>query len=291
MSNFLLTLSVRTTLAASLIVLCGGSSASLAQIPGVEDFMDPQSGLVCNVVNATNTRLAVSSASGEEPRRLILIGGTDTILQSSVVDQAGNVFFDQVGFGSIRFIGEGEDSRLWYLDAVGNVYRINSTTLLPETTDSAPGDLPLGACDACEFWDNQEDCPEPEPVETEIVTQPVGGNACVDDRVSLFVEAIGDNIASYQWYKNDVALVGQTGPIFTIDKARAVDTAAYNVEVIDEDGSKITSDYAIVAIHPDCATEPPPTLDLCGSGAAMISLVTFFGLVGVKAGRRTRRRT
>ncbi len=270
-------------------VVLAASSAAFGQIDGVESFTDSQSGLVCNLVNAANTRLAVTTASGETPRRLILIGGTDVVLESSSVDNAGNVFFGELSFGSIRFSGEGEDSRLWYLDAIGNVYRINSTTLLPEATDESPEDFPLGECDACVAWDNQEDCPDPQPVETAIVTQPESIFACVDDQVGLFVEAVGDDIASYQWRKNDVALVGQTGPIFTIDKAEPTDTAAYSVDVLDEDGSRITSDYAIVAIDPECTnSEQPPNLDLCGSGAAMISVVTFFGLVGMKAGRRRR---
>lgn len=258
-----------------------------AQIPGVVIFQDPAGATACSTVIAENAELAVLAATDQDPQQLVLISGGDVVLASSRVDANGSVFFENLAFGSLDFHTDGDGRRrLFWVDAVGNVLAIDPITLAPETTDRAPEDLEDNSCDACDFWDNAADCPGGEPEETVIVTQPGSGTACAGERISIFVEAAGKHIESYQWFKNGAAIPGETGPILTFDKIVVFDTAAYTVDVIDEDGSRLTSEPAIVAVEPECESPRPPGLGLCGPGTAMIGGVLLLMLVGWRT-RRT----
>jgi len=249
-------------------------------------FEDPSSATECNVVNAANAQLVVLTETGE----LAVVSGKDMVLEGTFVDETGTVTFGEEAAGVLQFDTDGDGMRRLFWESItGRLITLEGMTGLPTESDVLPADIIDVSFDACDFWDNQDDCPKPEPVETTIVTQPQNEAKCVGERVSIFVEAVGDNIEGYQWYKSNEAIDGATGPILTFASLEVFDTAAYHVDVIDTDGSKITSDYAIIVADAYCTEAPPEGLGLCGPGLAMVTALTLAGLIGM--GRVSRLRS
>jgi len=269
------------------LLLAGPIHVARADIPGVVVFDDPGTGSRCDLVNGANAQLVILEAQGELPRQFALITGVDVTLASSLIDDNLDVSFGGQPFGAIRFAEDGDGlATLWWVDALGNALQIDPLTLVPSTTNQAPTDFTEVSCNACDFWDNRADCPDSVPTETQIITQPQDQNACVGEKVSLFVDAVGDNIDSFQWFKNGQALVAATGNILTFDSVDVNDTASYTVDVINVDGSSISSDPALLVVNTNCTTTPSnPGLRLCGPGLASVMGLALLGLVGMKRSR------
>ncbi len=269
----------------ALTVLGALTPMAVGQIAGVRDFQDPESDALCNVVNAANTQLVVLTDTGQ----LAVVSGEDTVLEDTLVDETGAVTFEGGPAGFLRFDTDGDGARRVFWETLtGRLITVDGISGVPTESNRTSDDLRNVSCDACEFLDNAPECPEPEPRETTITRQPVGGTTCADQQVTLLVEATGANIESYQWFKNNVAIPGAAGQILTIESVVVFDTAAYHVDVIDTDGSRVTSDVAIVVVEPECAPASPPGLGLCGPGAGMITLLTLAGLLGIARTARAR---
>lgn len=276
------------------LLLAGcATSAALGQIPGVETYTDQASGSTCNLINTANgAHLVVLEPIVEDPfRRFALVTGTDVTLSSSEIDDDLNVFFGGELFGRIAFLEDGDGlATLWWVDNFDNVIGLDSVTLDPFQTEDRPTDFQDVPCDACEFWDREEDCPG-EPLVTEIVTQPVSDTVCAGDNVTLFIEAVGANIDGFQWFRgNDSLIIGATDVALVITSIDFDDAGSYYCEVTDIDGTLTVSDRATLVVE-DCPDEPDnPGLQLCGANIFTSGFVSLLGLVALKPLARRRRK-
>lgn len=270
-------------------------AANAFQIPGVDVFQDNASGSTCDLVNATSEnheaiQLVVLSATDTEPRQLALVTGQDVTLGDSLVDTDNSVYFGGSPFGRIAFLEDGDgNSTLWWVDAFDNVIGLDPTTYDPFTTQDSPLDFVSAGCDACQYWDNDVDCPG-SPEQTQIVTQPQGGTICIGNNATLAIQAVGRHIADYQWYKNGVILVGETDNVLVLTKVDENDQAYYQCLVIDDDGGITESDSVSVIITDCSGTSTTPGLNLCGASIFPSSLVGLATLFALKPLSRRRRR-
>ena len=143
----------RAHVVAAAICVAVAGSAARAQVWDV--FQDDQSASVCDVVNVSNAELVVLSSTGE----LVIVTGTDVILEDTYVDGNNNVFYldDPVGF--IEFATDGDGlGTVWWLSLTGNVVEVDGFTGEPFQTDLLPSDFQDVPCDACDFWDDPTAC-------------------------------------------------------------------------------------------------------------------------------------
>lgn len=80
-----------------------------------------------------------------------------------------------------------------------------------------------------------------------IVQQPHGGTYLPGVTLNLKVQATGPNL-TYQWFKNNVPLAGQTAAVLTLPGLGAGDAGAYSVKVSNVAG-EVTSDSVAVALE------------------------------------------
>jgi len=147
--------------------------AASAQTKPWELFQDASSSAVCDVINAdNNARFVLISAT----RQLAIVTGNDLILEDTLVDESGFVFFEGEPVGAIGFATDGDGRRsIWWMSLTGRVVDVNGFTGEPSQTNKLPTDFNDVPCDACEFWDNAAACEDPEP--------PVTVNVCGADVV------------------------------------------------------------------------------------------------------------
>jgi hypothetical protein len=79
--------------------------------------------------------------------------------------------------------------------------------------------------------------------------QPAGGAFKIGEPFALRAEIEGGGEHSYQWFKGAEAIPGATGPVWSVGRAEASDSAAYRVEVSNHAG-RVTSFAAVVVVVP-----------------------------------------
>ncbi|MCB0034454.1 MAG: chitobiase/beta-hexosaminidase C-terminal domain-containing protein, partial [Anaerolineales bacterium] len=128
-----------------------------------------------------------------------------------------------------------------------------------------------------------------------IITQPQSQTVAACGAVTLSVTAAGSEPLSYQWFKNDDELPGETAASLTFDPVRLVDAADYTV-VVTNTGGTDTSDVATLtvtgddaacqAVAPTITTQPQSqtvtaceavTFSVAASGTAPFSYQWFKG--------------
>jgi len=123
-------------------------------------FLDDQSSSRCDLVNADNAELVVLQGTGQ----MRIVSATDVTFSDLIVDTQGFVSFEGEPAGVIDFSEDGDGFRsLWWMSLTGNVIRVNELTGAPTVTNRSPEDSRSVPCDACEFWDDPADCPDPLP--------------------------------------------------------------------------------------------------------------------------------
>jgi len=167
-------------------------------------------------------------------------------------------------------IDEGLEFATWYADTDGDGY--GDAAMAVETCDGAPegyvdndadcndGDANVypGATEICNGIDDNCDGGIDEDVDLSIAISPSGViELCKPDDVTLSATAGFD---SYQWYKNGVALGGETGISYTTNKP-----GYYQVEGFLGVCSSGLSDVQAVAVYesPNANIFYPDGLDLC----------------------------
>jgi hypothetical protein len=87
----------------------------------------------------------------------------------------------------------------------------------------------------------------------EVVTQPVDAYAVEGSTVQLSVLAFGYETLSYQWYKEETLLTGETSDTLVLADVESDDAGDYSVEITDsvEPGLVTTSDTATVFTFPE----------------------------------------
>ncbi len=259
----------------ALVALTGVSAVNAQQLPW-EVFEDSESASRCGLVNAENAELVVLVETGQ----LVLVTNDDIVLENTFLNQSNDVIVDGEPTGFLTFAEDADGFRtLWWVSLTGRVITVDGLTGRPRESDAVPADFQDVPCDACEFWDEDIDACN---IPTEIVTQPTGGTFCEGVRIVLTVTAVGSNIDRYQWFKNGEAIGGEVSRTLVIDDAELFDTASYSVDVIDEDGSRVSSDPFTVAVQRCSDPDPTPSLNLCGTQVGMIGMLLFASLSCMK---------
>lgn len=135
-------------------------------------FLDPQTGSICDIINANNAELVLIRSTSQ----LSIVTGIDVTLQDTFVDEAGLVFFEDEPVGTIGFATDGDGFRtLWWTSLTGTVVNVNGFTGQPTQTNNLPADFEDVPCDACEFWDDPRACEEtPDEEEPPIIVNICG---------------------------------------------------------------------------------------------------------------------
>lgn len=106
-----------------------------------------------------------------------------------------------------------------------------------------------------------------------IDTQPISQSLQEDEELTLTVAATSQTALTYQWFKDGVALSGETADTLTIDPVELTGAGTYTVEVTNAAGT-VTSDPAVIEISPApylTTTGPAiPDLDLAVYSIALI---------------------
>jgi hypothetical protein len=105
-----------------------------------------------------------------------------------------------------------------------------------------------------------------------IVTQPASlTDVCLGSKLKLTV--VGNGAASYQWYRNNVAIAGQTTDSFVVATAGAGTAGTYKVEAIAFAGCVNTmSTNAVVTVsNPISFTTQPTAQTICENGTINLS--------------------
>ena len=99
-----------------------------------------------------------------------------------------------------------------------------------------------------------------------ILTAPTNQTVAVGQSVTFTVVASGQPAPTYQWLKNNVALVGATSSTLSLPTVQLSDSAAYVVRVTNSAGSvssaAVTLTTTAVLLAPTITTQPPATLTL-----------------------------
>ena len=107
------------------------------------------------------------------------------------------------------------------------------------------------------------------PVPPTIIMQPASQSNQVGNSVLFSVSCTGDMPFTFQWYKNDAAIQGQTNSSFSISSISESDAGSYTVKITNAGGS-VTSAAAvltvIVPVAPTITTQPESkTVEVNGS--------------------------
>lgn len=132
------------------------AGVSRAVVPWIV-YVDNQTDLVCDVVNAANAELVVLADGGE----FVIVTDTDTMLLDTVVDDNGNVFYLGEPAGFIDFAVDADGFRtLWWFFVEGDVANVNEFTGEPTPTGLGADQFSQVPCDVCEvpLWDDELDC-------------------------------------------------------------------------------------------------------------------------------------
>lgn len=117
-----------------------------------------------------------------------------------------------------------------------------------------------------------------------ITTQPVSATINLDAPLRLSVVAQGSGTLTYQWFKDNAAIIGATTSTYFVDRASAADVGSYYVQV--RNGVSITaSDLAVVAItgggggaRPTISANPTSATIFAGDTARLSVTATGEGL-------------
>ena len=105
-----------------------------------------------------------------------------------------------------------------------------------------------------------------------IRTQPSAStDSCLGTIFNLQVAAT--DAQSYQWYKDDVAIIGETNAIFSRSSLLASDAGRYNVKVSNNCGYSVTSNNAILRVGKAPTAVPSPIDMACVGQPASMSVV------------------
>jgi hypothetical protein len=142
----------------ALLLACGGEASAQVALPW-SSYVDPITGEICDVVNAANAELVISSVTGE----LIIISGDDVVLDATFVTDDLQVLFDGQPAGIIDFYTDGDGFRtLWWTTLTGYVIEVDGFTGEPLETNLRPSQVDRALCDACPLWDDPTVCEEPD---------------------------------------------------------------------------------------------------------------------------------
>lgn len=284
---------MRTTLTAAtflaVFALNGNMSSTFAQgLPWVI-FLDPLSDSACDLVNAENAELVVLADTGE----FVIVTGFDELLVDTFVDADGFVFFNGFPVGTVEFAVDGDGFRtLWWLDSEGFVVRVNPDTGAPQITNQFPEDFIDVPCDACEFWDDPDDCFFDEdgdgvPDEFDFCPDtPFGESVDFDGCACFEVDSDSDGVDDCDDFCPDTPL----NTFVTVDGCPCgefdEDDDGINDCFDDCPGTPFGSDVDDDGCEIVVIVNPPPVFIACGNFSALAMALTFGALLTIRLARR-----
>lgn len=144
------------------LIVAGVGPATHAQSLPWDTFVDTESSSVCDVVNAENLELVVSTDSLTGIDNLVIVTGVDVRLADTEVLENGDVLYLGESAGFITFAEDGDGYRtLWWVGFGDRVVHVDEFTGEPTVTDFYPEDFVDVPCDACPLWDDPTVCEVP----------------------------------------------------------------------------------------------------------------------------------
>lgn len=118
-------------------------------------YRDPVTDVVCGLIHGAGAEFVVLPASGA----LVKVSGPDIVLEDYLVDQVGNVYYDNAPAGFIDFDVDADGDRaLFWMTLTGKLVAIDAFDASPSVSDLSPNDIRNTGCDACTKWDNPAAC-------------------------------------------------------------------------------------------------------------------------------------
>jgi hypothetical protein len=181
---------------------------------------------------------------------------------------------------SVAATGTGPISYEWFKDGV---VLQNATTSTLAINDASAGDAgsyrvvvsnAAGSVQSALATISVNAIPAPiAPVQ--IVNQPVGVSVTTGTSATLSVDVVGSGPITYQWYKGNVALVGENSSTLSFNDAAVSDSGTYRVTVSNSAGSVQSSAVSVnvtVATHDVTLSWDIPTEREDGSALALFEI-------------------
>ena len=111
-----------------------------------------------------------------------------------------------------------------------------------------------------------------------ITTQPVAVTVTAGQAASFAADVAGSRPLTYQWFRNDVAIVGATSPALRLPSTTAADAGAYKLTATNSLGSATTSPATLTVNAPlTITTQPRDTSASEGNSASFTVAATASG--------------
>ncbi|MEM7165196.1 MAG: immunoglobulin domain-containing protein [Planctomycetota bacterium] len=110
-----------------------------------------------------------------------------------------------------------------------------------------------------------------------ISAQPLQTTVCAGDPLQLSVGVSGTGPFDYQWRRDGISLLGQTGPSLDLPAALSTDSGSYDVIVSNTCGSATSAAAVVVVGEAPVVSSQPQAQDVC-EGAFLELSVTVSGL-------------
>lgn len=177
---------------------------------------------------------------------------------------------------SIRAIGDGRTFQ-WRKDGVDIPNARDSNLLIPNALATSQGIYECVVSGSCPPAVVSQQCTLFVPTKPRITTQPADIAACPGSNVDLTVVATGNNLA-YQWFKNDVALSGETRATMTLAKYTYDMNGKYHcvvsANVPNPNNCQITATsrtVTVVGLRPPTVAQHPKSTDVCVGGTLSLT--------------------
>lgn len=177
---------------------------------------------------------------------------------------------------SIRAIGDGKTFQ-WRKDGVDIPNARDSNLFIPNALATSQGIYECVVSGSCPPAVVSQQCTLFVPTKPRITTQPADIAACPGSNVDLTVVATGNNLA-YQWFKNDVALSGETRATMTLAKYTYDMNGKYHcvvsANVPNPNNCQITATsrtVTVVGLRPPTVAQDPKSTDVCVGGTLSLT--------------------
>ncbi len=181
----------------------------------------------------------------------------------TISSQPQNLTLIEGGSGSlsVKASGEGDLSYQWYKDDVALGGKTSSTLALSNVTASNAGTYKVEISDTEGNKVTSREATVTVQNALKITKQPTAITLKEGESGSLLVTAKGYGILSYQWYKGENAISGETAAILSLDNVTTADAGSYKVVVSDENSNNngtVTSNVVNVTVQKALAITKQP---------------------------------
>lgn len=163
----------------------------------------------------------------------------------------------------------------WMKDGVPIPNATNSTYTIVAATTQAAGTYSVRIQAECGPSVTSTGAVVQVPPPPIVAQQPVGGGYCPGSTVTLSPSVTGTNL-SFQWYKGDVALIGETGLTLTINNFQKANSGYYWLKTTASNlgctPSQGTNQVGVYTFDPAVITSQPSSADVCLGSSIELSV-------------------